>query len=133
MCMLNLHQCYFILGDALTIRNDEASRDYVKIEFKNQDEVLCFSEELNTDNRLASLGTHEYKYSTVQNCYFSPEDQVQFRIVTQMQKGLTWYDEICLDLVELDVMRVRFISTDRTCAEGQGGWQAMTSTSPSCG
>ena len=105
----------------------------MKIEFQNQDKVLCSSEELNTHSRLNSLGTYMYKYSTVQNCYFAPEDQVQFRIVTQIQSGLFAHDEICLDLVELDVMRVRFSSTGSTCAEGEGGWQAMTSTSPTCG
>lgn len=118
----------------LTIKNYEASKDYVQIEFKNQDNNKCSSQELNSNNRFnKNVGEHKYKFSTVKDCYFSHEDQVQFRIVTQKQKGLSWHDQICINLVELDVMRVRFMSTARTCAEGQGEWQAMTSTSPTCG
>eukprot|EP00091_Calanus_sinicus_P006651 TRINITY_DN17359_c0_g1_i1.p1 TRINITY_DN17359_c0_g1~~TRINITY_DN17359_c0_g1_i1.p1 ORF type:complete len:226 (-),score=40.70 TRINITY_DN17359_c0_g1_i1:86-763(-) len=117
----------------LIIKNDETSNDYIQIHFKNQNDEFCTTRELNSDSRLKGKRVHKYPYEIVQDCYFKPEDTIEFRLETQRAKGKLDYDEFCLTSVNLIFSRVTFIASQRTCVEGTGEWITMKAAPVTCG
>ena len=120
----------------------ERSYDYIQVEFKTENGQNCTTGELNIGGQMNVVKGHS-KVFNFKNSVLNPLEAncqetlsagtLYFRLTTQRQRMKADYDQICVDQVELDMSRMKFIWRGHTCAEGDGDWNKMTVEHATCG
>ena len=130
-------------ADVFKLMVTEKSNDYIQVQFKTENGRTCTTDELNIDGQMWTEVKGRPKVFNFKNSVLNPLDAncqetlsagtLYFRLTTERQKGLALYDQICVDQVELDMSRMKFLWRGHTCAEGEGDWKKMTVEHATCG
>jgi len=132
-------------ADVFKLTVTEKSNDYIQVEFKTENGQTCTTGELNIGGQMWTEVKGRSKVFNFKNSVLNPLDAncqktlsagtLYFRLTTQRQKGNPAYDQICVDQVELDMSRKKFVWRGRTstCAKGKGDWKKMTVEHATCG
>ena len=130
-------------ADVFKLMVTEKSNDYRQVEFKTENGQTCTTGELNIGGQMWTEVKGRSKVFNFKNSVLNPLNAncqktlsagtLYFRLTTQRQKGNPAYDWICVEKVELDMSRLKFLWRGRTCAEGEGDWKKMTVEHATCG
>jgi len=120
---------------SLTVCNSHlsGSSDWVWLEFKTSDGEICAtSEDFNRNSELYTSGkTKTFPWRSMGDCSYLQQfdGNLQFRLRTRKQNGLSWYNEVKICKLSLANLGNIFSWSGEAACEGTGKWQKLSKRS----